>query len=303
MAHDADNGEQHTRRLRCDCGRFECPDCRPTLDDDGNLDEARGWEVERANEMNRRIKWFLRQSWRDKVQHVVVSPPQDWATEMAQDVDDYKEMRGQAYTILRRVATARLGGAAIFHHGRIKTKWNHRHKGDDGPHFHIIGDIYLDPDAARAVEAETGWIVEGLGVRDDVFGTALYILSHASKWSGNPAFENTNSPDVVTWFGSMAYAHGSPPDDWMPPKRWCGACGEEIPVEEWYLVDYIGEPEDRPPPDALDEGVAVNPGNWRKVLPDHVRRDIDRYLDDLGLADTGDAYGGGVPVGQQSLPA
>jgi uncharacterized Zn-finger protein len=66
------------------------------------------------------------------------------------------------------------------------------------PHFHMIGYGWIEE--TKEIYERTGWIFKNLGVRDSVFWTAWYQLSHCGVWYG------AGHRHTVTWFGSMTYA-------------------------------------------------------------------------------------------------
>lgn len=151
--------------------------------------------------------------------HVVASVP-SW---------DYglnpSEMRKKAYKIVKKAGF--VGGSGIFHSFRQDPNsglWFY------SAHFHFIGFGWISG-SARIYKSK-GWIVKNLGVRDNVFGTAFYQLTHCSVWYG------VGRKHSVTWMGSLAYNQLGIP---KRPKRVdrCCYCGEEMKTVIW---DGEGDP-------------------------------------------------------------
>jgi hypothetical protein len=104
---------------------------------------------------------------------------------------------------------------------------------------------------ARIYEHDVGcgWIVKNLGVRKSTKATARYILSHAAQ--GILPMPDLRGPEIVTWFGSMAYNNLGVAETVPSPIR-CGVCGLEIVAKEWYSLIWVGS---GPPPER-NEGLA-----------------------------------------------
>lgn len=252
----AGNGTWHYRSARSDCARFVCPTCH-------------GWEVREASAISSRIAaWASVAS--SRATHVVVSPPPSLWPQTA-SLDGYRSLRSTAY----RVAASRgvRGGALVFHPIRLASRrWGGSGCPHEGPHFHVLGDAWLDRSAVRAGHLRDGWVVRGLKVRGSagsVRRTALYLLSHAGQATlspeGNPALEGPTQKrppvETVTWFGSMAYNRlrvAEPP----PEGVLCAVCREMVPLREWIPLTWEGS---GPPP--ADSGVA-DPTLWRARVLD-----------------------------------
>lgn len=141
------------------------------------------------------------------IKHFVISPPQDvdW-----KDIDSFRECRGRAYEIAQKVGV--LAGALLPHPYRMRCSKCGNHPIQDyikecpkcgseafewyySPHFHSVGVGYLPDGATEENYEETGWIVKNCGVRQSVFWTMEYLLSHAGIRKG---------VHVVTWFGRLS---------------------------------------------------------------------------------------------------
>lgn len=256
--------EVHYRAAHADCRRFECPVCH-------------GWAFREADHITRRVEsGAALGGW--KPAHFVVSPPTATAEVSISSPDGYRRLRTEAY----RVAKDRgiRGGAVVFHHMRMASeRWGGNGCPRSGPHFHVVGDGWLDHRAVATGELRDGWVVRGFGVRKSVRDTALYLLSHASQAeprpSGNPALEQPTvrrSPfEVVTWFGSLSYNRlrlGRTPSEGV----FCAICLELVPLREWFDLSWCGE---GPPPE--EPGVARS-GEWRASATDRTDGTPRRYI-------------------------
>lgn len=93
------------------------------------------------------------------------------------------------------------------------------------PHFHLIGYGWIDN--VEEAYSKTGYVVKNLGVRDSVFMTALYQLSHAGYREGQ---------HTISWIGCMSnrtYCELDPlPEtEFTPPV--CPECGNELKPVHW----------------------------------------------------------------------
>lgn len=123
------------------------------------------------------------------------------------------------------------------------------------PHYHFIGYGWIS--GTVDIEAETGWVVRNLGVRDSVYYTALYQLSHAGVRKGT---------QVVTWMGCMSnstYCKLNPEPEGPRLKETCPECGCYLNPIRW-----VGEGGALPPWDGLPEGGYLFPARgWRYLAP------------------------------------
>ena len=171
----------------------------------------------------------------------------------------------------------------VFHPVRLDSRrWGGGGCPHSGPHFHVVGDGWLERAEVARGHARDGWVVKGLGVRRSVRETALYLLSHAGRadppLTGNPALEQPTggrSPfEVVTWFGSLSYNRlrvGRTPE----PGVFCGVCRELVPVREWFELTWCGS---GPPP---EEPGVVEPAAWRACVLDRTAGRPTQHIRDL----------------------
>jgi len=177
-----------------------------------------------------------------RVVHFMLSPPQD--VEVS-STSDFQHLKDRAYEIAKERGIR--GGAMIFHPYRLKCSEcgstiddyqkecpNCEKKSFEwfwGPHFHVVGFGWLDTVEIVDGYERDGWVVKGLGVRDSVFATFQYLLSHA----GMSIFHTT------TWFGKLAY-------NVMHEVPKLGAVLEVCPYCFRILRPMIWTHEDRGPP-------------------------------------------------------
>jgi hypothetical protein len=262
-AHRTVEGTWHWIAHRTDCARFECPTCR-------------GWSVREADVIRSRVlAGAALGGW--KPAHFVVSPPPE-EYDLTKTVQGFRSLRSHAYCVARSRGVR--GGALIYHPVRFESpRWGGNGCAHPGPHFHVLGDGWLDRAAVVRGHVRDGWVVKGLGVRSSVRETALYLLSHAGKavpvepeWTvgvrGNPALEEPtrrrSTLETVTWFGSLSYNkfRGAK----RPSQgRYCPECGETVPLTEWFVLSWVGQ---GPPP--LGSGV-VRSDAWRAWALDRTR--------------------------------
>jgi len=117
------------------------------------------------------------------------------------------------------------------------------------PHFHFIGYGWIE--GTEDIEAKTGWVVRNLGVRESVYNTALYQLSHAGVKKG---------VQVVTWMGCMSnstYHKLRPYPEGPRGESKCTECGAVLRPVRW-------EGDGDPPLQGFKEcGYWIDPGGWR----------------------------------------
>lgn len=120
------------------------------------------------------------------------------------------------------------------------------------PHFHLIGYGWIEN--VVQVHEKTDYVVKNLGVRDSVFMTALYQLSHAGYKEGQ---------HTVSWIGALSnrtYKKLMPLDVLPIAPAVCPECDNELKAVEW-----VGEGES-PLSDETEEGMySVDPAGWRYV--------------------------------------
>ena len=122
------------------------------------------------------------------------------------------------------------------------------------PHFHLIGYGWIEN--TQQVYEKTGYVCKNLGVRESVFMTALYQLSHAGYKYGH---------HTVSWMGVMSnrlYCELNPtPELPLAPLK-CPECESEMKPVRWVgegISPLSGE---------NDEGIYfVNAEGW-EYIPD-----------------------------------
>jgi len=173
--------------------------------------------------------------------HVVLSPPVDVSCDT---VAEYRVLRSRAYRIAKESGLS--GGSVIVHPYRLKCV----ECGSAIPdylkecpacgcsrfawfwsvHFHVVGFGWI----VGVVEgfARHGWVVKNLGVRNSVFWTFQYLLSHAG----------VSNVHTVTWFGKLAYNRMGFVPRVVGFREVCPYCMKFL-----FPMVWLGG-EDRPPP-------------------------------------------------------
>jgi hypothetical protein len=152
-----------------------------------------------------------------------------------------KDLRKRARKILEMIGFE--GGAIIFHPFRFNKKircWYY------SPHFHIIG--FVNRHQIHKGYGAFGWLVKDLGIRESVFQSFCYLLSHCGIKKG------THS---VSWIGRLSYSKLKVEKE--PKITKCPVCGGDF--EEIYYEDLFHPVV---PPDKPYEGLVLADG-WGSV--------------------------------------
>ena len=189
---------------------------------------------------------------------------------------NYSVLRAKAYKLAKKAGFK--GGCCIFHpfandkmheDNQEEAIWDMSQEGVDlkwlkayfdkqdrhvgfwykRPHFHFIGYGWIE--GVEEIHDRTGWVIVNLGVRDSVFNTALYQLSHAGVKKG---------VQVVTWMGCMSnstYYKLRPGPEFPRGPGKCTKCGAELRPVRW---EGVGDP---PLQGQLEGGYWIDPGGWR----------------------------------------
>lgn len=141
------------------------------------------------------------------------------------------------------------GGCSIYHPFRQDPKtglWVF------SPHFHFLGFGWIDK--TKDLFQASGWVVKNLGVRNNVFGTAFYQLTHCGVWYGSGHKHN------ITWFGDLSYAKLKVPG---APESCCPWCGEPFKTLTWTKVDELGSRIPPPLPcSGIDDVFLASSDGW-----------------------------------------
>lgn len=89
-----------------------------------------------------------------------------------------------------------------------------------------------------------GWFIKNLGVRNSVFQTIFYLMSHCGIRKGN---------HTVTWVGRLSYSKLKVPKE--PPNTHCPCCGER------FVEIYCNNYDPVVPPEKMYEGL-VDCSDW-----------------------------------------
>ena len=234
IGHLSDGSIHYLHRSKS-CHRKECPVC------------WKDWQKREALAIDDRIKYYFTHGYskRRMPVHYVVSPPQNVNYDTRAF---YNALKARAYKIAKQRGID--GGSLIFHERSKRYSDSEEYRiihCSEGPHFHIIGDGWLNSRIAEFY-LEDGWIVKNLRIRSfgSVYKTAYYILDHAAI--GYPAYSHSTNLSMasVTWFGKMAYNKLKIQKYTGSDDIYCPICKTEISKNEWYILDWIG---DGDPPD------------------------------------------------------
>jgi hypothetical protein len=253
LGHFPSPGVVHWHKRVHSCHRRECPICWTD------------WQKRGAAAIRDRIAIYELQTHRRPV-HYVLSPPQDIDIST---IGKYRLARKSAYKIGKKRGIR--GGVMIFH-TRDSRRDDHEYLKahcSEGPHWHIIGDGWLD--FKNEDFKKDGWIVKNLRLRasgKSVYGTAMYILDHAAI-PGYPALSQSTSDqlprlDTITWFGTMSYNKLKIPKLPMSESILCPECLIDIPRIDWYILSWCNGED----PPELDHGSSeLAPNTIRVVRP------------------------------------
>jgi DNA-directed RNA polymerase subunit RPC12/RpoP len=149
--------------------------------------------------------------------HVIISPPPNTVL----DKKNYPKFRSKAVKLLRKAGLH--GGNLTFHAKRYHCAKCNASIPDyhyacpkcgckdlvwvDSPHWHSVGFGWIHN--TKEIYDKNGWIIKNLGVRESVFATMQYILSHATYYRDpDPSSNHRSKPmnfHITTWFGDLAY--------------------------------------------------------------------------------------------------
>jgi len=215
-------GKVFIKTFQKSCYRADCEVC------------FKKWMARESNKAARRIEKYEKLS-HQPAKHIVVSVP-SWFYYYG-----VKELRKEAYRILKQVNC--IGGTLIFHPFRYhkdSKSWYY------SPHFHVIGFGWIVK--AEELYRKGGWIVKNKGVRDSIFATFYYQLSHAGVKKGF---------HTLTWFGDLSYSKLKVEKE--PDSSLCPLCSAKL-----RLVFHYGLFGGIPPPETEIEAF-VDPEGWHIV--------------------------------------
>jgi len=216
------SGKVFIKTFQKSCYRADCEVC------------FKKWMARESNKATRRIEKYEKIS-KQPAKHIVISVP-SWL-----HYKPVKELRKESYRILKLVNCK--GGTLIFHPFRY-------HKDTKSwyfsPHFHVIGFGWISN--VEEIYRKGGWIVKNKGVRDSVFATFYYQLSHAGVKKG---------VHTLTWFGDLSYSKLKIEKELNLDV--CPLCSAKLrPVYHYGLFGGV------PPPETLIE-MYLEPEGWRIV--------------------------------------
>lgn len=168
------NGE-YAKRFRVSCFDAYCPVCKDA------------WLHRQAKSASEKLKKFAKK-YKMPAKHVVWSPDTSNPRFLSMG------LRG-----LRKACRADLKASNFKHFMMIFHMYRDKMIGDKkawypSPHFHMVGFGWVKN--TKEVHQRSGAVVVNLGVRDSIYNTISYQLSHASIRKGL---------QTVTWSGDLSY--------------------------------------------------------------------------------------------------
>lgn len=213
-------GKAFIKTFQKSCYRADCPVC------------YKKWMARESNKATRRIEKYEKLS-DEPAKHIIISPP-SWLHSTP-----IRELKQIAYKILKKVNCK--GGTLIYHPFRYDKGIKNWYF---APHFHAIGFGWLS--CIEEIYNKDGWIVKNKGLRDSVFATFYYQLSHAGIKRGY---------HTLTWFGDLSYSKLKVEKE--PNPDICPLCSNKLrPVFHYGLFGWT------PPPETHCE-IFVEPEGWR----------------------------------------
>ena len=204
------------------CYRPSCTECYPK------------WIARQANRSTRRIEAFGEKSKRMPI-HLLLSVSQ------SQYGTSYDILKKRAREILKTIEFE--GASIIFHpfrfHKSART-WYY------SPHFHLVG--YGWRTQIHKGYGKFGWYVKDLGIRQSVFQTYCYLLSHCGI---------KKRVHAVLWVGSLSYSKLRVEKE--PLITCCPICGGD------FMPIYYDGIHPVVPPDEYYQGLVDDCGGWYPV--------------------------------------
>lgn len=221
----------HLQRVRL--GKSAHPQCgcvrQGRLDGDSFL--SLGPECKRGQN-GKVAHWRWTRGRRSAVHVIIPPPPALWP--LTETLDGYLTLRDLAYAQAKAAGVD--GACMIFHEYRLGDRWDNSRGGMCvvGPHWHAIADAWTVPTRKEDI-AEGKWAVWNVGLRDSVYATAFYLLSHApraERSSGtSPNAKVVRPVQTVTWCGTWSYAsmeHPKPTEEGVSVVL-CPVCKRMVP--------------------------------------------------------------------------
>ncbi len=212
----------YVKQFQRSCYRGSCKTC------------YRKWIAREANKATKRINTYSELSKEEPI-HVVLSVP------VLQYDIPVPILRKRMSVIIQEINLK--GALIIFHPFKFHPKTRQFYY---APHFHLVGFGYMQNIAQTF--SKYGWFIKYLGVRESVFQTISYLMSHCGIRKGN---------HTVTWIGRLSYSKLKVEKE-LPLTK-CPCCGEKF-IEIYY--DGFDPPV---PPEKMYEGLVDDDMEWYEV--------------------------------------
>jgi hypothetical protein len=230
----------YIKQYQRSCYRPACRECYPK------------WIARQANVSTQRIDKFKEQSKRQPI-HLLLSVHQ------SHHYLSYKELKKKLKQILDIIEFS--GGAVVFHPFRFnKTsrQWYY------APHFHIVGFGWRS--LISKGFGKFGWFVKDLNIRESVFQTFCYLLSHCGIKKG---------VHTVSWMGSLSYSKLKVEKE--PKIVGCPVCGADFEPVYYNGIHPVV------PPDKHFDGLVDDDGEWYAVKTDEYVIPVFKYAPTIEL--------------------
>ncbi len=213
----------YARQFKRSCYRPDCTVCYYQ------------WIIRQADRSARRIKEYQKRCGRPPF-HLIAS------VSVSDRALPYKEQKKKLNCIVKELGL--LGASVIYHPFALarpeRKRFVHR------SHFHLVcfGDIR---GKLGLVGRKYGWYLKYKGLRNSVFQTFCYLLSHAGIKKGQRS---------IVWLGKLSYV--KLPLEKEPDFNVCPCCMVKL-----VPIHYIGTAQVIPP-DEYFQGF-IDPGGWCEV--------------------------------------
>lgn len=212
----------YVKQFQRSCYRPACKTCYPK------------WIARQAKVSTERIEEYGKNTSRKPIHLLLsVNPNQYWLSQ--------KELKKRIKKILEIIEFE--GGAIVFHPFKFRKStrtWYH------APHFHIVG--FGCRSFIFKGYGKFGWLVKDMGIRESVFQTFCYLLSHCGI---------KKRVHTVSWLGNLSYSKLKVEKE--PIVKGCPICGGE------FMPIYYDGIHPVVPPDTNYEGLVDDYGGWYPV--------------------------------------
>ena len=215
-------GMEYAQRFQVSCFDAYCPTCKGA------------WAHRQSKTATKKLKKYQKK-YKTPAKHLVWSPDLTNKDFLSMGI---KNLRKACRRDLKSVGFK--GGMIVLHMFRDKEVQG-RKIWYVSPHFHVIGFGWIT--VTKEWHAKSNAVIKNLGVRDSIYNTVLYQLSHASIKKG---------VQTVTWVAALSYNKGESPKENNSVR--CPYCNDCLAVLEPTVVFK--------PPDTVWKDGLFAPGSF-----------------------------------------